>query len=174
VLDTAQRQVFQAVGLAQSYLPCEYRDDLDGQVPVAEAVRCRKLGSIRSRVEADQKMLVTEEEAVLVGSQAVLGDSCSAGNVAVVEVAVLECRPGMAIGDMALVVAVRCTETKMAASVAAAAADLCDGRVVGLQTTGGLPGFVQDSSRVWTASRLETDADWEGKRHFLQAASHSL
>lgn len=167
MLDTAQRQEYQAAGSAQSFLPYEHYDGSGGQVPAVEAVRCRSL------VEADPKMLAMEEAAILVGNLAALGDSCLVDNDAAVEVAVLECRLGMAIGNMALVVAVHRMELKPAVSVAAAVVDLYDGRVVGVQTIDALQGMGQDSSTVETALRLETDVDWAGSGHNRQVAFHS-
>lgn len=166
--------MYQVADLAQSYSPMEYHDDLRDQVPVAEAVRWCKPEPMHSLVEADQKMLVTEEEAILVENRAVLDDKCSAGNGVVAEAAVPERRPDMATDGMTLVVGVRRMEKKRAVSVAAAAVHLYDGRVVGLQTTDGVQGLVQGSPRVGTAARLENDADWKGKRHFRQAGYHSL
>lgn len=126
------------MGSAQSLLPYEHHDGLGGRVPVVEGVRCRSL------VGADLKIMTMEEAAILVGNLAVLGDSCLMDNDAVVEVAVLECRLGMAIGNMALVVAVHRMELKPVVSAAAAVVDLYDGRVVYVPTIDAPQGTVQD------------------------------
>jgi len=132
-LGTAQKQVYQAVGLAPS-------DGSDDQVPVVEALHYCTPGSNHSQVEVGQlQSLVTGEEVILAETQVALDENCWAGNDAVVwaEVGVLIVRLDMAIDDMALVVAVHRTETSMVASVVVAVVGLDGGQVVSLQTTVG-------------------------------------